>query len=193
MKSEELRAAVAVTMQKIRGILSHADVSRPSLEEVKDALCGLAARKDLLPLERFGLPAGHLGVLYKLAEDPGGAFTLYVNRCGGGLASPPHDHQTWAVIAAVHGTEINRLYSRTVTPDGSLQVTPLSEIDLSDGQGLALMPDDVHSIRVEADSQLLNLHLYGTGIDRQSGRRRFDSNGCEAGHYAPQPLILPCP
>lgn len=187
---DELQQAVDSAMTRVRGILERQGLSRSSLEQVKAVLCELSARRDLLSLEDFELPPGRISVLYKLAEDADGGFALYVNRCGGGLKSPPHDHKTWAVIAAVHGAELNTVYRRVTTPDGQDTVHAESEIALRDGAGLALMPLDVHSIRVDADAQLLNLHLYGTGIDRQSGRRRFGEDGRDSGHYAPQPLIV---
>lgn len=186
----ELEDIVSRTMARVHAVLARGPVDRPALTEIELALADLAAHRELLSFERFALPAGQISVLYTLAADPNGGCTLYANRSDGGLASPPHDHKTWAVIAAVHGTEINQLYRREKRADGSEAVVPDREVALAEGATVGLLPLDVHSIRVAAGTQLLNLHLYGTAMERQADRRRFDAGGRDAGHYAPQPLIL---
>lgn len=191
MNNEEpLHAVVREAMAAIGAVMARGPVDRASLDEIKTALCALAAHRELLSFERFALPPGQISALYTLATDTAGGCTLYANRSDGGLQSPPHDHKTWAVIASVHGTEVNRLYRRETLADGSDHVELTGEIELRDGAGIALMPLDVHSIKVPEGSRLLNLHLYGTPMERQAGRRRFDALGQDAGHYGPQPLIL---
>lgn len=185
-----LTQMVRSTLAQVRRVVALAGVNRAALADIQAILGRLAARRDLLTCERFALPPGQISVLHTLGTDMECGCTLYANRSDGGLASPPHDHNTWAVIAAVHGTEFNRLYRRETLADGSERVSAGREIALKEGASIALMPQDVHSIRVEPGTRLLNLHLYGAAMDRQSGRRRFDAQGRDSGHYAPQPLIL---
>lgn len=183
-----LQNALHATMQRIRDHLAPGAPSRERLEKIAAELRDLVSQGHF-EMADYPLPEGTSSILYKLSEDEGGTCTLYANRIRGAMQSPPHDHKTWAVIAAVEGTEMNTLYEWEDGTEGRQRVVKRSVVELRDGASIALMPLDVHSIRIEAGVELLNLHLYGIGIDRQSERLLFNADGDESGHYAPQPLI----
>ena len=45
---------------------------------------------------------------------------------------------------------------------------------MAPGSGVALMPDDIHSIHRSSDAPLLHFHLYGRSIERLPQRKQFD-------------------
>jgi predicted metal-dependent enzyme (double-stranded beta helix superfamily)/uncharacterized protein YndB with AHSA1/START domain len=163
--------AISDAIADIRALVGDAPVDRPVLARVRDRLVSLASRADLFP--RGDLPppfpdADARSILYRLAEDDDHRFALYANASRGGYGTPAHNHTTWAVIAGVHGRELNRFYDRS--DDGG--VRERAEFDVVAGRGVAFMPDDLHSIHIEAP--LLHLHLYGLGLEQLHRREFYD-------------------
>src|SRR5690606_18488759 len=130
-------------------------------------------RKDLFGYEDFPAPtAERPNILYKLWEEEGNRFALYISTGLAGKATPPHDHKTWACIAGMSGAEHNRIYRRT--DDGSVAghgtVEEADSITLTDGVGVAFLPDDIHSIHALGDEPTRHFHLYGQAIEVQKER-----------------------
>ena len=167
-KSVERRAAIAATVAEVREI-ERRGVTRDSLERIKERLAVLAARQDLFSDKDFPPPApgGKLkSCLYRVAEDADHRFALYVNASLGGHNTPPHNHTTWAVIVGVSGAELNRFYDR----DGG-GVREKGQYVVEQGTGVCFMPDDLHSIHIEAP--LVNFHMYGLGLDQLHSREYY--------------------
>jgi predicted metal-dependent enzyme (double-stranded beta helix superfamily) len=106
-------AAVAGTIDRIRAI----EASRASAARARAdprGLLKLAAQEHLFPSHVFPPPPpGVKGAQrYLLQEDPGHLFALYLNALNPGNETKPHDHTTWAVVVAVEGQELNRVYER---------------------------------------------------------------------------------
>src|SRR5260370_40073542 len=91
------------TISTIRAIEYRQTATRAALDEIKDALIGLASRTDLFPVEHFPIPAGRTGRIYRLSEDPGHRFALYASAGRRGHAGPPHQHTTRAAAAGGRG------------------------------------------------------------------------------------------
>lgn len=164
--------AIAAAMADIHGIVGADAPDRHVLARVRERLVALALRADLFP--RGDLPppipgAGNRSILYRLAEDNDHGFALYANASLGGYGTPAHNHTTWAVIAGVHGKELNRFYDRS--DDGG--VAQRGEFEVVAGRGVAFLPDDLHSIHI--DAPLLNFHLYGLGLEQLARREYYDS------------------
>ena len=167
-RAEERRTAIAAAVTDIREIEKRDGVTRESLEKIKQRLLQLAARTDLFDPGDYPPPAPGENLrscLYRLSEDADHRFALYANASLGGYGTPAHNHTTWAVIAGVTGEELNRFYERT--PEGVRQTG--SDV-VRQGTGVAFMPEDLHSIHIEAP--LLNFHMYGLALE-QLDKREF--------------------
>lgn len=168
--SNERAREIAAAVADIRAIEQREGVTRASLARVRERLAALAARTDLFTLEDFPPPeagGSRKSCLYRLSEDPDHRFALYANASLGGYGTPAHDHTTWAVIVGVSGgDELNRFYDRT--DDGG--VRQKGEFVVRPGTGVAFLPDDLHSIHIEAP--LLNFHMYGLALE-QLHRREY--------------------
>lgn len=177
-REREIDAAVA----DIRAIETKEGVTRESLDHIKQRLIRLAARKDLFGVADFPPPAPggkRNSCLYRLAEDSEHRFALYVNSSSGTYRTPAHNHTTWAVIVGVFGQELNRFYERA--EDGG--VKEKGQYVVRQGTGVAFMPDDLHSIHIEAP--LLNFHMYGLGLEQLDRREYYDAKERTWGVFPP--------
>ena len=104
--------------------------------------------------------------LYRLSEDADHRFALYANASNGGYGTPAHNHTTWAVIVGITGEEQNKFYDRA----DDVGVREKGRDVVRQGTGVAFMPEDLHSIHIEAP--LLNFHMYGLALE-QLHRREF--------------------
>lgn len=171
-------AAVAATMDRVKAIEREQGVTRPALDAILGEMLALAAHEPLFPAAEFPPPpAGVTGSKrYLLQEDPDGRFALYLLALNPGNATKPHDHTTWAVVTAVDGQELNRVYRRT--DDGATEGRASLELDrevmVEPGRGIALMPEDIHSIHTFGTQPTRHLHVYGLALERLDARQGFD-------------------
>jgi predicted metal-dependent enzyme (double-stranded beta helix superfamily) len=169
-RAREIESAVA----DVRAIETREGVTRESLEKIKQRLMRLAKRSDLFTAAEFpppGAGARRNSCLYRLAEDADHRFALYANSSNGSYGTPAHNHTTWAVIVGVSGEELNRFYERTA--EGPREK---GEHVVKQGTGVTFMPDDYHSIHIEAP--LINFHMYGLAIDHLPRREYYDAKEC---------------
>ena len=171
-------AAIAETVARIRTIEKTQGITRKSLDAIKQQVMGLAAQQQLFPIDEFPPPPDGKkgGNLYILSEDEGGRFALYINAINPGHATNPHDHTTWAVVAAVEGQELNKVYRRV--DDRSRADYAAMELDrevmVEPGRGIALMPEDVHSIHCSGTRPTRHLHMYGLALEKLDERLAYD-------------------
>jgi predicted metal-dependent enzyme (double-stranded beta helix superfamily) len=173
-------AAVAATVARIRAIEAKEGVTRPALDAIMAELHKLAAEEHLFPTTEFPPPpAGEKGARrYLLQEDEDGRFALYLNALNPGNETKPHDHTTWAVVVAVDGEELNKVYAKR---DGGLDL--VREVVVKPGTGIALMPEDIHSIHTLGDRPTRHLHMYGLALERLDNRMAYDPATGEAVPY----------
>ena len=178
--------AVAAAMDRVKAIEREQGVTRPALDAIKAELLKLAAHEDLFPAAEFPPPpAGEKGnKRYLLQEDPDGRFAIYMLALNPGNSTKPHNHTTWAVVAAVEGQELNKVYRRTDdgTTEGKAVLEKVREVLVEPGTGIALMPEDIHSIHTSGTSSTRHLHCYGLALERLDTRDGFD---LEAGTVQP--------
>ena len=165
-------AAIKATMADIRAIENDVGVTRPAVDAIRTRLLALAAERELFPLDEFPAPSlagGERSRLYRLAQDDDDRFALYAQRSGTEVSTPAHNHTTWAVVVGFEGQELNRFYART--DDGGVIETGQHMVEA--GTGVAMLPDDLHSIHIDTPS--LNFHCYGLALERLDDRVFFDA------------------
>lgn len=171
-------AAVSAAMDQVKRIEREQGVTRPALDAIKAVLLGLAARQELFPAAEYPPPPpGEKGSRrYLLQEDPDGRFAIYMLALNPGNSTKPHDHTTWAVVTAVEGQELNKVYRRVddgATP-GQARLEQVREVMVEPGTGIALMPEDIHSIHTNGTATTRHLHCYGLALERLDERQGFD-------------------
>jgi predicted metal-dependent enzyme (double-stranded beta helix superfamily) len=168
-RSKAIDAAVA----DVRAIEERDGVTRASLEKIKQRLMRLAAQQELFTPADFPPPeAGskRTSCLYRVSEDADHRFALYVNCSSGVYGTPAHNHTTWAVIVGIGGEELNRFYERW---EGGAPQEKGSAV-VKQGTGVAFMPDDLHSIHIQAP--LINFHMYGLALEQLDTREYYQAD-----------------
>ncbi len=183
--SSERRQAVADCIEDVKAIIREQGVERAALERVKGRLLELAARRDLFSFAAFPL-LHERSTIHLLSEDADRGFALYAVAARSASRTPPHDHTTWAVVVGVEGEELNKHYRRLDdgAASGRARLEETGATLVKEGTGVALMPDDIHSIERESDAPMLHFHLYGKSLEHLPARRQFDM---AAGTYAVYP------
>ena len=149
----ERQAAVSALLDHVRHIVAKQGVTRGALDDISEHLQAFAAeRAELFTAADFPPPqvgSGDTSTRYRLNPGEDG-FALYLNSLLPGKTTIPHNHDTWAVIAALEGEELNRVYQRT--DDGSdaerATLNIEREVVVRPGTPIAFLPEDIHSIHV---------------------------------------------
>lgn len=179
-------AAVAATMNRVKDIERSQGVTRPALAAMMAELMTLAGEEHLFPTAEFVPPPnGEKGSKrYLLQEDADNRFALYLNALNPGNSTKPHDHTTWAVVVAVEGQELNKVYERLDdgTDPGKCDIRLREDIMVEPGRGIALMPEDIHSIHTTGNVPTRHLHMYGLALEKLDDRKAYD---LEAGTVVP--------
>jgi predicted metal-dependent enzyme (double-stranded beta helix superfamily) len=179
-------AAIGATVDRIRVLEAKYGATRETLAMIREELLALARHEHLFPSAEFPAPPnGEKGSnRYLLHSDPGGRFALYLNALNPGNETKPHDHTTWAVVVAVDGQELNRVYERL--DDGGdparCEIRLREEVMVEPGRGICLMPDDIHSIHTTGERPTRHLHMYGLALERLDDRKAYDM---ESGQVIP--------
>lgn len=167
-------------LEKIRAIHQRG-VDREALGEIVGLLEALAERRDLFNFERFPAPTvgeGNTQFRYRLNDD-GDTPTLYVNSLLPGKSTIPHNHETWAVIVAVEGQELNQVFRRA--DDGSdparADLRLDKEVVVQPGTSISFLGDDLHGIRVDGEQATLHFHLYGRPLEELENRYGVKADG----------------
>ncbi|WP_170135062.1 rhodanese-like domain-containing protein [Acuticoccus kandeliae] len=175
--------AVMQFMDAVKSKVGNGKPSREDLESIGAALHGLAQRKELFPPEEFTVDADRLACDFRLAEDRDHRFALYASASRPNRATPPHNHETWAIIASVRGLMRNSIFQRidNQEEDGVGRLELLREVDVAGDEYVCFTGDDFHAIEVFGPDETLHLHLYGDALDHQPNRIRFSDR--EGGAY----------
>lgn len=174
---DQRTSAVSAAMDDIRqiengAIAENGALTRAAVEQIRDRIVELAAQRDLFDLEDFPPPTDddkRTSFLYRLAQDGDDRYALYAQSSRGSVTTPVHNHTTWAVVVGFEGQELNRFFDRS---DSGVEQT--HEHMVQAGTGVAMLPDDLHSIHI--DGSALNFHCYGLALERLDEREYYDQN-----------------
>lgn len=92
----------------------------------------------------------------------------------------PHNHTTWACVAAVEGTEHNILYGRLDegSVPGKAEIRERETLAIAPGDAIAMLPDDIHAVEIRDDEIIRHLHFYGRPLETLEKRLTFDIESC---------------
>ncbi|EJL03902.1 MULTISPECIES: hypothetical protein [Pseudomonas] len=167
-------------LQKVR-VIHQRGVDRAALVEIVALLEALAERRDLFNFDAFPPPVagqGSTAFRYRLNDD-GDTPTLYVNSLLPGKSTIAHNHETWAIISAVEGQEINYVYQRDDEgrEPGYTTLRLEKEVVVQPGTSIAFLGEDLHGIRVAGEQPTLHFHLYGLPLESLNGRYGVEADG----------------
>ncbi|MFS2156860.1 cysteine dioxygenase [Pseudomonas sp. Pseusp122] len=170
---------VETFLQHIR-VINQRGVDREALKEIVALLEQLAERRDLFNFDTFPAPVpgeGDTAFRYRLNDD-GETPTLYMNSLLPGKSTLPHNHETWAVIVAVQGQEINYVWTRHDGDDPQFTRLELEkEVVVQPGTPISFLGEDLHGIKVEGEQPTLHFHLYGRPLESLNGRYGVNAEG----------------
>lgn len=178
MIASERRRQVAELIAWSKALIAAAPLSQIMLAQILARLEALAARRAFWSEEEFaGPPPGEEGPLYLIAEEPDHRFAIYLNVLTPGMNYPPHNHTTWACVAAVSGCEENFLFDRLDDgkTEGRAQIRQVESVNVVPGHGIALMPNDIHAIANNSQEITRHLHFYGRALEVLTDRITFDA------------------
>lgn len=192
----ERRAKVAEMVANVRNIEKEHGVTRDSLRLIEAELIKLTRHKELFGEDEFPNPEpGASAKLYLLSEDDNTRFPLYLTCSNPGGTVRPHNHGTWAVVAGLEGCEENSFYEREEggTEPGPAKIALAKKIQVRDGESVAMLPDDIHSVATPGDTPRRHFHMYGLSLEHLPKRLAYDMAANTCAYMEINPKIVRVP
>jgi len=186
--SEERTRAADGLKTFAQELIASEGLSRAVLDRILDRLKAIAARTDFWDADNYAEPEeAERQARYRIVGNDDDTYVLYLNVMLPGKRIPPHDHTTWACVAAVDGIEENRVYRRLDdgSEPGKAKLEVERTIEIAPGSGMALMPEDIHSVFIGGTQTIRHLHFYGRALETLKDRTIFD---LEDGTCRPMPI-----
>ncbi|HLD84275.1 MAG TPA: cysteine dioxygenase family protein [Coxiellaceae bacterium] len=110
-----------------------------------------------------------------IAENPDHTLAVIITSWITNRETPPHDHNTWAVIGSVKGVECNTMWRRL--DDGSkpdyAKIERLQTQRCQHGDMVMMKKNDIHSVVNPEKDISVSLHVYGKHFN-YTQRHQFD-------------------
>ncbi len=193
-QQQERKSAVVAFLQRVRALEKSTALCPQTLEEICDAMVKLAVKKEWFSPDEFPQKRGEDGrdSVYLLSEDEDKRFALYLSVGSPGKKVPPHNHTTWAVIVGVEGIEQNYFYERA--DDGGVPgkavLRRIGEQAVKPGEGVCMMPEDIHHIETSGETPNWHLHLYGLALTQLDKRLNFNLEDGSYKIFAATPNVI---
>ncbi len=167
---------VQALIRDTREILDASALDRTVLDGIRARILEIAARKELWSEAAYPSPEpGEQQNRYLIGQEGPDGISLYLNVLRAGKKIAPHNHTTWACIAAVDGVEHNTLYDRLDdgSAPGKAEIRAREVVAVTPGSAIAMLPDDVHSVEIRGDQIIRHLHFYGRPLEMLDKRLTF--------------------
>jgi predicted metal-dependent enzyme (double-stranded beta helix superfamily) len=177
MHAQERQQKVARLVASARSILAGKPLSRDAIGEIAVRLEELAAQRHLWSEAEYRSPTeAERQQRYLVSEEPDRSFALYLSVMCRGRRVPPHNHTTWACIAAVDGCEQNFVYERLDdgSQPGQARLREARQVRVEPGRSISFMPDDIHAVANLEAPMIRHIHFYGRALEVLSERLIFD-------------------
>ena len=153
----------AQALEALRSLLSGQalQTQAPAASELGELAAALTQWSLGADLTAFRRAAPHEELLYPLHVSSTGPGAYLVSD-GTQSKSPPHEHQTWAVIVGIAGRELNRTYKPGT--NGGLHAWYEQVVGPADS--LVLEATAIHSTVVLGSEPTFHIHVYGQALNR---------------------------
>lgn len=147
------------SMDAVRQLLSREGPTETTLKKIEAEIRQLATTVDFSHYRR-AVPGEEL--TYKLDVASDGGASLYLVSDGTGVVTPPHRHETWAVIVGLEGREMNQIYK--VSSKEKQKVKQIDVKTIGQGDTIMMSEKDIHGTVSIGDEATFHLHLYGVDL-----------------------------
>ncbi|WCL50797.1 hypothetical protein [Leptospira sp. GIMC2001] len=123
----------------------------------------ILALKSKYWLDNYKMAKHSEELLYPIISHRKSGIALYLVSDAPGVKSPPHSHQTWAIIAGISGIELNHFYK--LIDGNEKKVQKISSILVNRGDVIVMKNFEIHSTEVIGSIPSFHLHLYGQNLE----------------------------
>ncbi|MFQ5757459.1 MAG: hypothetical protein ACE5H7_15375 [Acidiferrobacterales bacterium] len=159
----------------LRAITAKTQDDEAIIRQVRPLAKRMAESKDWLDQRYYECDEEQGFGVHLLHEEADHTLAIFAVAWLPGRGTPPHDHGTWAVVAGVDGPEKNIFWKRE--DDGSragyAKLEHNGERIFGEGEVVAFLPREIHTVWNDSDAVTLSLHTYGKHINF-TGRSQFD-------------------
>ncbi|MDP1574454.1 MAG: cysteine dioxygenase family protein [Coxiellaceae bacterium] len=166
-------------LQTLIDALQQIDLSQNEetiIEQVKPLLHQTITQADAWFEDRFYEVDQEQGFgSHLIAENEDHSLAVIITSWLQDRETPPHDHDTWAVIGCVKGIEKNTLWDRhdDKSDPHYAELSPSETHLCNPGDIVTMRTNDIHSVVNPTEGVSVSLHIYGKHFNH-TNRHQFD-------------------